>query len=348
MHRFWLVGALLFLSCVVSGSDEISVKPGAPEVYTVQKGDTLWDISGLYLAAPWLWPRLWEVNPEIDNPHLIYPGDQIRLTFVNGQPRLSVHRGSAPTVKGVKKLSPEVRRSSLAGAIPLIHTEDIASWVRQARIVDPRDLDQSPYIVAGEEDRMLLATGARVFVAGLPEERHRVQGIYRPGQTYRDPDSGQVIGVEAVEVGVAHVEKSAGANGEYSLATIVSLRQEIRAGDHLLPSEAMALAPTISPRAPEDSVSGEIIALGDDQTRAGRFAAAVINRGTTHGLMQGHLLTVSGPGRTVRDPKTGEKATLPGREKGHLMVYRSYPMMAYVLVLNASDPLLIGDQFESP
>lgn len=345
MRRFWLVGALLFLATQAFGSESIKLKPGAPEIYTVQQGDTLWDISGLYLDAPWLWPKLWAVNPEIENPHLIYPGDQISLSMVDGRPRLRIDRASSPTRAAAVKLSPKIRRSPLSGAIPLIQTEDIAAWVKRARIVDPSTFDQAPYIVAGEEDRMLLATGSRVFVSGLASDRHRVQGIYRLGQTYRDPTSGGIIGVEAVEVGVAHVEGSA---PPYDLATIVTMHQEVRPGDHLLPSEAMALAPSISPSSPEAPVNGELIALGSDQTRVGRFAAAVINRGSTHGLAQGHVLAVSGPGRKIRDPKTGERINLPGNAKGHVMVYRSYPMMAYVLVLEASDPLLIGDRIQNP
>ncbi len=79
----------------------LNIKPDAPQTYVVVKGDTLWDISALYLDSPWLWPRLWQINPDIDNPHLIYPGDKLSLVWKNGQPMLSL--------KPVVTLSPKAR-----------------------------------------------------------------------------------------------------------------------------------------------------------------------------------------------------------------------------------------------
>ena len=93
-----LLGAILFGSLLSAAhADGIAqyLKPGHPEVYTVVKGDTLWDISGRFLDRPWLWPEIWEVNPQIENPHLIYPGDELSLVYVDGQPRLRLSRGDA-------------------------------------------------------------------------------------------------------------------------------------------------------------------------------------------------------------------------------------------------------------
>ena len=170
MIRKFIVVLGLVLFPLVSVADRLLLKAGAPEVYTVKKGDTLWDISGMYLEAPWLWPDLWEVNPSIENPHLIYPGDRISLVYVDGVPKLRINDGAS----GVIKLSPEVRESPLSGAIPLIQTSDIAAWVREARIVDEVELESAPYIIAGTDDRLLLSSGDRVFVTGLTADRHRV------------------------------------------------------------------------------------------------------------------------------------------------------------------------------
>ena len=341
MIRKFIVVLGLVLLPLVSVADRLSLKAGAPEVYTVKKGDTLWDISGMYLEAPWLWPDLWEVNPSIENPHLIYPGDRISLVYVDGVPKLRINDG-AP---GVTKLSPEVRESPLSGAIPLIQTSDIAAWVREARIVDQVELESAPYIVAGTDDRLLLSSGDRVFVTGLAADRHRVQGIYRAGDTYRDPVTGQLLGLEAVEIGVAHIESSV---PPYDEAVIVRANQEVRPGDRLIPSEAKVLDASIYPSAPQGVVTGSVISVGDNQTRVGRFSAAVINVGRSQGLERGHVLKVVGPDRAVRDPITGKKVTLPGQTKGHVLVYRSFETLAYVLVMDAAESLLIGDLIRNP
>lgn len=341
MVRKFIVVLGLVVVPLMSVADRLSLKAGAPETYTVKKGDTLWDISGMYLEAPWLWPDLWEVNPSIENPHLIYPGDRISLVYVDGVPKLRINDGAS----GITKLSPEVRERPLSGAIPLIQTSDIAAWIREVRVVDQDEFESAPYIVAGTDERLLLSRGDRIFVSGLAADRHRVQDIYRAGDTYRDPVTGEFLGLEAVQIGVAHIETSV---PPYDEAVIVRANREVRPGDRLMTSEAKALDASIYPSAPEEVVSGRLISVGDNQTRVGRFSAAVINVGSDQGLERGHVLKVVGPDRAVRDPITDKQVTLPGQTKGHVLVYRSFETLAYVLVMEAADSLVIGDLIRNP
>ncbi|WP_162949476.1 LysM peptidoglycan-binding domain-containing protein, partial [Pseudomonas aeruginosa] len=80
--------ALLLLAASGLAQAQVDLREGHPDRYTVVRGDTLWDISGKFLRQPWKWPELWHANPQIQNPHLIYPGDTLSLVYVDGQPRL--------------------------------------------------------------------------------------------------------------------------------------------------------------------------------------------------------------------------------------------------------------------
>src|SRR5262245_44043543 len=81
-----------------SGATDSSsiLRPDAPKSYVVKRGDTLWDISSMFLKDPWLWPEVWIINPQVENPHLIYPGDTLALAFgANGNPQIRLQSGGA-------------------------------------------------------------------------------------------------------------------------------------------------------------------------------------------------------------------------------------------------------------
>ncbi|NVJ57282.1 MAG: LysM peptidoglycan-binding domain-containing protein, partial [Vibrionaceae bacterium] len=129
------VSALLSLSLAFPTFAEqkpLSVKQDAPTTYTVVKGDTLWDISAMYLDSPWLWPRLWQVNPDIDNPHLIYPGDRLSLIWRDGHPVLSL--------KPMVKLSPKVRVLEKE-AVSTVNAGLVLPYIESDRLLSASELD---------------------------------------------------------------------------------------------------------------------------------------------------------------------------------------------------------------
>jgi nucleoid-associated protein YgaU len=128
--------ALLLLAAGGLAQADVQLKDGHPDRYTVVKGDTLWDISGRFLRQPWKWPEIWHANPQVENPHLIYPGDQLSLVYIDGQPRLMLNRGES---RGTIKLSPQVRSTPMAEAIPTIPLEAINSFLLSTRIIDTPD-----------------------------------------------------------------------------------------------------------------------------------------------------------------------------------------------------------------
>ena len=145
-------------------ANEVALNPDHPDRYVVKKGDTLWDISGMFLQHPWHWPEIWEVNPQVENPHLIYPGDELTLTYRDGRPVLSVNRG-----KQTYKMSPEVREIQLEKPIPTIAMSDIAPFLTKPKVVGAEVLDSAPYIVASSDERLISGTGdATVTEIGDP------------------------------------------------------------------------------------------------------------------------------------------------------------------------------------
>ena len=128
-----ILACLLATLSQAAMADQLRLKAGYPESYVVQKGDTLWDISGKFLSKPWKWPEIWHANPQVANPHLIYPGDRLSLVYVDGQPRIMLNRGAS---RGTIKLSPKVRSTPMAEAIPTIPLEAINSFLLSNRIVN--------------------------------------------------------------------------------------------------------------------------------------------------------------------------------------------------------------------
>ncbi len=160
--------ALLLLAASGLAQAQVDLREGHPDRYTVVRGDTLWDISGKFLRQPWKWPELWHANPQIQNPHLIYPGDTLSLVYVDGQPRLVLNRGES---RGTIKLSPKIRSTPIAEAIPTIPLDKINSFLLANRIVDDeKTFTSAPYIVAGNAERIVSGTGDRIYARGKEQK----------------------------------------------------------------------------------------------------------------------------------------------------------------------------------
>jgi len=140
-----LIKALLIGFVLVAQAQEVELNPAHPDTYVVQKGDTLWDISAVFLQSPWLWPEIWHANPQIENPHLIYPGDQLNLVYLNGKPAITVNRAHRTV-----KLGPKVRELNKDQAVETIPLSDIEPFLRKLRILNKEDIDLAPYVVAAE------------------------------------------------------------------------------------------------------------------------------------------------------------------------------------------------------
>ncbi|MDD0844858.1 LysM peptidoglycan-binding domain-containing protein [Pseudomonas sp. Gutcm_11s] len=321
----------------------VQLKEGHPDRYTVVKGDTLWDISGKFLSQPWKWPELWHANPQIENPHLIYPGDTLSLVYIDGQPRLMLNRGES---RGTIKLSPQIRSTPMAEAIPTIPLEAINSFLLRNRIIDtPEDFNGRPYVVAGGAERVVSGAGDRVYARGSFDDGQPVYGIFRQGKVYTDPETEEFLGINADDIGTGEMVAE---EGDIATLTLTRSTQEVRLGDRLFPTEERAVNSVFMPSEPQTDIDGVILDVPRGVNRIGQFDVVTINKGKIDGLVEGNVLAVYKTGETVRDRITGESVKIPDERSGLMMVFRTYEKLSYGLVLYANRDLSLMDKVKNP
>lgn len=337
-------------------ADTIKLRKDHPDQYTVVKGDTLWDISAKFLESPWKWPEVWSYNPQIKNPHLIYPGDVVYLEYdASGKPILKVSRGQAqvkmtPTTTGVK-MSPQVRTTRVDTPIATIPLNAIQQFLGQPRVLSERELKDSAYIISSKDTRLISATNDKIFARGVrpgqdPDSRY---AILRVGKAYRNPGAARddVLGYEAIHVADARAIDF----GDPTTLKILDSTRETLVGDILVPKKASGLDQTFIPRPPENPIDGQIISVIDGVSRIGQYQTVVINKGDQDGLETGHVLAVFQKGKKVRDnfgPKRGEEVSLPDQRAGIALVYRTFDQVSYALVMEAYTDMRVYDAVRNP
>jgi hypothetical protein len=342
-----LCAAVISVSAGAQSTGDLGqyLRPNPPASHTVVRGDTLWGISGRFLEQPWLWPEVWRVNPQIENPHLIYPGDIIRLVYVDGEPALVLERGDASyRANGDERLSPRIRSTPMETAIPTIDLDAIQGFLVQNRVVAPNVLAGAPYVLEGESERIVLGAGDRLYVRGqLPGAQ--TYSFVRRGPLYVDPETREVLGQEATYIGMGRVLAR---NGEIGTMHVGDSREEIRIGDRVLPTEERRLDARFFPSAPAGSIDGQIISVFGGVTQVGQFDVVVLNRGAREGLETGNVLAIHKRGALARDRIANESIRLPSERAGILMVFRVFDKLAYGLVLQTERPLAVLDQVSNP
>ena len=328
----------------------------APDTYTIKRGDTLWDISKLFLKSPWRWPELWGMNmQDIRNPHLIYPGQLLYLDKTGGRARLRM--GQPVNGSGTVKLSPRVRVEVPGfGAISSIPFNLIEPFLNEAIIFQGNELAAAPRIVATQEGRVLLSKGENAYVRG-DIGQDRSFRIFREAKALKDPTTGQTLGYEAAYVGAADFvrpgESRAGADGKPEIVpstfTITNMRQEANVGDRLSPVPPREFS-NYAPHAPSGELTGQIVSIYGDGLSAGQNQIVALNRGATDGMERGHVLALWSAGSRVKDSTDPLRPTLtlPDERHGLLFVFRVFDRMSYALILNVKDPVKAGDRFTQP
>ena len=328
-----------------------AINPSAPKSYTVKRGDTLWGISSMYLRDPWLWPEIWYVNNQIQNPHLIYPGDVLSLAYgADGRPQIRLERG------GAARLDPRLRSSPLDGAIPTIPYASIASFLSRPAVLTPEQVKRSPHIVALRDEHMIAGTGHEVYVRNLSADQNARFSVMHVGEKLRDPDNGDVLGYEGTYTATALVTVP----GSPAKAMLSDSDRETLEGDLLL-SVDNDVPLNFTPRAPSQNVTGRIISVVDGVDLIGQYQIVVINRGKRHGIESGSVLAVDKAGAVIRDEHNparrgafsmgssfAEKVKLPDERAGTLLVFKTFDRLSYALVVGATNAMRVADVVRNP
>lgn len=375
----------LLMFCCISfnvHAQVVTLKHNHPDKHVVVKGDTLWGISAKFLKDPWQWPNVWKLNrAQIKNPHLIYPGDVVFLDMSSGSPQLRLLRETVNLQPGA------VEEPLDKAAISTIQLNVIAPFLNQPLIIEKDQLALSPRIIAGQDNRVVLSPGTRVYINNIEEGDGINWYVYRPGDTLIDPDSKKVLGVEANYLGDAKITKY----GEPASADIIKAKEEIFTKDRLVPTGDTVVTNFV-PHAPDSPISGRIIKIYGGVAEAGPQSIVSISRGATDGIEVGHVLAINRYGRVIKDPEyvksEADKTTklkevnldiqtasdgskivnfkkkpesvdgklvlesgmvkLPDERIGLLMVFRVFENVSYALIMQASQPVNTLDSVNTP
>ncbi|MEA3150349.1 MAG: hypothetical protein QOD56_1288 [Gammaproteobacteria bacterium] len=329
--------------------------PNAPDSYVVKHGDTLWGISKVFLRDPWFWPEIWQVNPQIQNPHLIYPGDTLRLVYIDGKPRITVQRGTMER-GGSARVEPRVRSQPLEAAVTTIPYEAIAAFMSKPSVLSEEQIKGAPYVLASRDTHVVISDGDIVYARGFsnPAATGTHYNIIRVGDPLRDPDDNRIMGYDGIFTGSGHVTRG----GDPTTLLLTASARETVPGDKLF-AGGTDVALDFIPSAPKVKVNGRIMAVSDGVSIIGQYAVVVINRGARDGLAPGNVLAVFDAGGTVRDTVsrgylgsrsrlTAKKVQLPDERAGTFMVFKTFDQISYGLIMEAKDIIRVADRVANP
>ncbi len=319
-------------------SEPVPLSANAPDEYVVQVGDTLWDIAATFLKDPWFWPEIWYVNPDIENPHLIYPGDVLGLVYIDGQPRITPIRAST------YRLSPQARVTPLNQAVTSIPYSAVSAFLSSGQVLQKDEVDELPYLLEVRGDHMIAAAGNEIYVRGNGSDvlgsRYNVVHV---GDPLYDPDDNRLIGYQGIFVGEGTLRRG----GDPATVALTDTSQEAVRGDRLVP-ETVDVPLNFYPRTPSSQIDGRIIHVVGGVTQIGQYQVVVLNRGSNHGLSVGDVLTVYQAGETINDRFGGGKVTLPEEEAGTVMVFKVFDRIGYGLVMEATQAIHVLDAVKNP
>jgi hypothetical protein len=342
---------------LVGDAAPVALAYDAPEQYTVQGGDTLWDIAATFLRDPWYWPEVWYVNPQVENPHLIYPGDVLAMVTIDGRQRITnlTAAGNRTFSGPTYRVSPSARATPLSESITSIPYEQISAFLSKGLVMEKDQAIALPYILATRGDHIMASAGNEIYIRGGPPVPNGTRfSIVHIGDELRDPDDDKVIGYLGIYVG----EGAQSRGGDPATVALTDTTREAIIGDRLLP-ETVDMPLNFFPKAPNTNIQGQIISVVDGVTLIGQYQVVVLNRGARNGLAPGDVLSVFQAGKVIKDRfadsltvntklARGRNVTLPEEQAGTIMVFKVFDRIGYGLVMEATSDIHVLDSIRNP
>jgi hypothetical protein len=335
-------------------ADSSVLNPTAPKSYVVKRGDTLWAIASTFLRDPWLWPEVWYINPQVANPHLIYPGDTLALAYgKDGKPYIRLEQG------GAARLDPRLRSSPLDGAIPTIPYTAISAFLSRPSVLTDEQVREAPHVVAFRDEHQVAGTGHEIYIADLKANPNSRFSVVHVGDPLRDPDDNKVVGYQGIYTGTALISNP----GSPAKALLIDTARETLRGDKVLSAD-LDVPLNFMLRAPRNDVHGRIISVIDGTEAIGQYQIVVVNRGKRHGIDAGHVLAIDTAGGQVHDvygkqskftsflggmgTSYSPTVKLPDERVGTLLVFKSFDRVSYALVVGADNIIRVNDVVHNP
>jgi hypothetical protein len=326
------------------------LKAGAPKDYVVKRGDTLWGIANMFLKDPYLWPEIWYVNPDIHNPHRIYPGDNVHLAMGrDGRTALQLVRGGP----GGTRLEPLLRSDALEGPIATIPYSAIAAFLSRPGVMTRDEVKAAPYVVALPDMHQVAGDNQYVYVKKVSGDMGTRYNVMHIDEELKDPQSGRELGYLAIYTGTAQLTRT----GEIARAALVASARETLQGDVLIAESANPTSDFL-PHRPHQPIDGRIVAVVDNVELSSEYNIVALNRGSDDGLDRGTILTIESAQLETDDHcasidgsstcLVGHKVKLPAEPEGTLLVFKTYQKMSFALMLNTTRPVQISDHVRNP
>jgi hypothetical protein len=310
-----------------------------PQRYTVVDGDTLWAISGRFLRDPWRWPEVWQGNPQVENPDLIYPGDVLVMTFIDGKPSLRSLR------RETVRLSPTARPLDYADAIPAIDPSAIQAYINAPLVTDENEMAEAGYIVDGFENHLIMGKYDQFYARGIDNQEADEYRVFRPGRHFVDPVSEESLGWEAEHIADARMLRA----GDPSRLSILNSYSDVSIRDRLRPIDKKESLPFFYPKAPSNvNLRGVILQPKTQTTEIGALSVVAITLGEREGVSPGDVFRILSQSMIKKDPMTKEQYSIPEEKIGLLLVFRTFEKVSYAIVTNSSRSIRPLDIVVSP
>jgi len=332
-----------------------ALAPNAPDSYVVKRGDTLWGIAKVFLRDPWFWPEIWQVNKQIQNPHLIYPGDTLRLVYIDGHPRVTLQRGTMERGDSARVV-PRVRSEPLESAVTTIPYATVAAFMSKPSVLSNEQIKGAPYVFSTRDSHVVISNGDTLYARGFesPAETGTHYNVIRVGDPLRDPDDNRIVGYDGIFTGSGRITRG----GDPATLIMTESSRETEPGDKLF-AGGVDVPLDFIPSSPKVKINGRIMAVSDGVTVIGQYQVVVINRGARDGLAPGNVLGVFELGGYVRDTvdkgylggmsRLGAKnVRLPDERTGTFMVFKTFDQISYGLIMEAKDIIRVQDLVENP